>query len=45
MARFLSSEGGTGNVQLIPDPELIPVLQKAGVDLSIARANVPEGFA
>lgn len=43
-ANYLATDGGKGGVQLIPDPDLIPFLQKAGVDLSIARAAAPDGF-
>lgn len=41
----MATDGGKGAVQLIPDPDLIPFLQKAGVDLSIARAAAPDGFS
>ena len=43
-AAYLSSDGGRGSVQLIPDPDLLTTLQKLGVELSVARSQVPNGF-
>lgn len=43
-AAYLSSDGGRGQVQLIPDPDLLQTLQKLGVEMSVARSQVPNGF-